>query len=192
MNTTNEPKKNERVNFSSFFVILPFISCRQPDRKACPSSVKHNENGVMVYEQIPDFPSSGQDSNSVTNATFASKLMADFFFTSCPTICPVMARNMLSPFTLTFPGQYQTAAAFPHHRPPEGLCRPPCSVCPQPGVRSDKWFFVTGNKDELYEIADDYFNVVIEDPTCQPVSTTVLLWLLVDPQRHIRAYCQER
>ena len=173
-----------------FLVILLLSGCRQPDRSLPILSKAHNENGVMVYEQIPDFSFIGQDSNLVTNATFAGKAyVADFFFTSCPTICPVMARNML---TIYERFQDSTKLLLLSHTidPRRDSVARLAQYARNLGVRSDKWFFVTGNKDELYEIADDYFNVVIEDPTLPAGFDHSGRFVLVDPQRHIRAYCQ--
>ena len=190
MNTTNEPKEKMKGLMPLFLVILLLSGCRQPDRSLPILSKAHNENGVMVYEQVPDFSFIGQDSNLVTNATFAGKAyVADFFFTSCPTICPVMARNML---TIYERFQDSTKLLLLSHTidPRRDSVARLAQYARNLGVRSDKWFFVTGNKDELYEIADDYFNVVIEDPTLPAGFDHSGRFVLVDPQRHIRAYCQ--
>lgn len=167
------------------------LSACQEQKEPLPILSKQKEvNGKLEYEQIPDFEFIGQDSNRVTNATFAGKAyVADFFFTSCPTICPIMARNML---TIYERFQDSTELLLLSHtidprRDSVGRLQ---QYARNLGVRSDKWFFVTGNKDSLYEIADDYFNVVIEDPTLPTGFDHSGRFILVDPQRHIRAYCQ--
>lgn len=49
-----------------------------------------------VYHTIANFQFVNQDSALVTNETFAVKIyVADFFFTSCRTICPIMKTQML-------------------------------------------------------------------------------------------------
>ena len=57
------------------------------------------ENGFQadtIYHTIPDFRFVDQDSNYITPATFEDKIyVADFFFTTCPTICPIMKTQML-------------------------------------------------------------------------------------------------
>lgn len=167
------------------------LSACQEQKEPLPILSKQKEvNGKLEYEQIPDFEFIGQDSNRVTNATFAGKAyVADFFFTSCPTICPIMTRNML---TIYERFQDSTELLLLSHtidprRDSVGRLQ---QYARNLGVRSDKWFFVTGNKDSLYEIADDYFNVVIEDPTLPAGFDHSGRFILVDPQRHIRAYCQ--
>src|SRR5437868_961361 len=49
-----------------------------------------------IFARIPDFTFVNQDSQQVTNQTFAGKIyISDFFFTTCPTICPKMRTQML-------------------------------------------------------------------------------------------------
>ncbi|MCB0564227.1 MAG: SCO family protein [Phaeodactylibacter sp.] len=144
----------------------------------------------MAYEQIPDFTFIGQDSNLVTNATFSGKAyVADFFFTSCPTICPIMTRNMLKIYE-RFQDSTQLLLLSHTIDPKRDTVGRLHQYAHNLGVSSDKWFFVTGNKDDIYEIADDYFNVVIEDPTLPAGFDHSGRLVLVDPQKHIRAYCQ--
>ncbi len=172
--------------------ILAFLlpSCQPPEKKLPILSKGKEIDGKMMYDQIPDFAFIGQDSNLVTNATFAGKAyVADFFFTSCPTICPIMARNMLRIYE-----RFQDSAELlllSHTIDPKrdsvGRLE---QYARNLGVNSDKWFFVTGNKDDLYGIADDYFNLVIEDPTLPDGFDHSGRFILVDPQRYIRAYCQ--
>ncbi len=173
-----------------FLIILLLFGCK-PEEKPLPILSKKKEvNGEMVYEQIPDFAFIGQDSNRVTNATFAGKAyVTDFFFTSCPTICPVMTRNMLKIYERF---QDSTELLLLSHTidPKRDSVGRLAQYARNLGVRSDKWFFVTGDKDEIYAIADDYFNVVIEDPSLPDGFDHSGRFVLVDPQRHIRAYCQ--
>ena len=175
--------------FATLLFLLVF-SCRQPEKQLPILSKGKEVNGQTVYEQIPDFAFVGQDSNLVTNATFAGKAyVADFFFTSCPTICPIMTRNMLEIYKHF---QDSTNLLLLSHTidPRRDSVGRLAQYARNLGVRSDKWFFVTGNKNEIYEIADDYFNVVIEDPTLPAGFDHSGRLVLVDPQRHIRAYCQ--
>lgn len=173
---------------SAFLLAILLASC---GKHRLPILNKaHEENGQLTYDKIPDFAFTGQDSSRVDNATFAGKAyVADFFFTSCPSICPIMARNMLRIYhhfenndkllllSHTIDPKRDTVARLRLYA--ENL-----------GVRSDKWHFVTGDKDALYEIADDYFNVVIEDPTLPDGFDHSGRFILVDPDRHIRAFCQ--
>ena len=49
-----------------------------------------------IYHTIPDFSFTNQYGKEVSLATFEDKIyIADFFFTTCPTICPIMKTQML-------------------------------------------------------------------------------------------------
>lgn len=141
------------------------------------------------YHQIPDFDFINQDSQRVTNATFADKAyVADFFFTSCPTICPKVKQQMLRIherfkeedqlllLSHSIDTRYDTVPVLKAYA--EKL-----------GVSSEKWHFVTGEHDEIYEIADDYFSIAIVNPDAPGGFDHSGRLILVDQNRHVRAFC---
>ena len=70
-------------------IALAALACNNTEpQKALPIIGNHDIQGEdTIYHQIPDFAFIDQDSQVVTNATFDDKIyIADFFFTSCPTI----------------------------------------------------------------------------------------------------------
>ncbi|HQU59340.1 MAG TPA: hypothetical protein PLU64_09090, partial [Saprospiraceae bacterium] len=74
-------KKSATLSLLLLALALLLSHCRE--RSLPILSKTHEENGKLVYEQIPDFAFIGQDSSRVDNATFAGKAyVADFFFTS--------------------------------------------------------------------------------------------------------------
>jgi len=146
-------------------------------------------DGDTVYHQIPDFRFVDQDSQFVTNETFAGKAyVVDFFFTSCPTICPKVKKQMLRVYkrfedendlrllSHTIDVKRDTVGRL--HSYAENL-----------GVSADRWHFVTGDKDEIYEIADDYFSIVLEDAEVPGGFDHSGRLILIDENRHIRAFC---
>jgi len=53
-------------------------------------------DGDTIRHEIPDFRFMDQDSQWITNETFADQIyVSDFFFTSCPSICPKVKKQML-------------------------------------------------------------------------------------------------
>src|ERR1700740_2497598 len=64
-----------------------------------PMITSHEENGKRVadtlYPKIPPFSFINQDGKTVTEKTFDGIYVADFFFTTCPTICPKMKAELL-------------------------------------------------------------------------------------------------
>ena len=57
------------------------------------------------------------------------------------------------------------------------------------GIKTQKWHLVTGDHDEIYAIADDYFSVAKEDPDAPGGFDHSGRLILVDPKRHVRAFC---
>lgn len=146
-------------------------------------------DGDTLYHTIPDFTFINQDSQTVTNADFAGKIyVADFFFISCPTICPKVKRQMLRLYERY---EKDDRIAFLSHsidvrRDTVGRLR---TYAEGLGVRAPKWHFVTGDKDAIYAIADDYFSIAVEDPSAPGGFDHSGKLILVDAQRRVRAFC---
>ena len=146
-------------------------------------------NGDTIFHTVPDFAFVNQDSQLVTNATFANKIyVTDFFFTSCPTICPKMKKQMLRLYE-----NYRDddrilllSHSIDTKRDTVGKLR---SYAAGLGVSSDKWLFVTGDKDQIFEIADDYFSIAKDDPNAPGGFDHSGRFILVDKNRRIRSFC---
>lgn len=145
--------------------------------------------GDTVYPTIPDFSFVDQDSQTVTNATFAGKIyVADFFFIHCPTICPKVKKNGLRIYekyknddrvallSHSIDIRNDTVAALKRHA--EKL-----------GIDAKHWRLVTGVHDEIYGIADNYFSVATEDPDVPGGFDHSGRLILVDKNRHVRSFC---
>lgn len=171
---------------------LSAFACNNPEppQKALPIIGNHDIQGKdTIYHQIPDFAFIDQDSQVVTNATFDGKIyVADFFFTSCPTICPKVKKQMLRIYDKykDEPRLMFLSHSIDPKRDTVGRLK---TYSENLGVDTERWRFVTGNKDEIYEIADDYMSIALEDPTA-PGGFDHSGWiLLIDKDRHIRSYC---
>jgi protein SCO1/2 len=140
-----------------------------------------------VYHQVADFQFVDQDSTLITPETFENKIyVTDFFFTSCPTICPVMKKQMLRIYEAfednnevallshTIDPEYDTVALL--HEYAQRL-----------GVKSDKWHFVTGEKDAIYEVAQKSYMVTADEDSNAPGGFIHSgAFILVDKDRRIR------
>ena len=58
------------------------------------------------------------------------------------------------------------------------------------GVDTKKWKFVTADKDSIFDLADQYFVSVVEDPTAPSGFDHSGRIILVDNKRHVRGYCE--
>lgn len=141
-----------------------------------------------VYHTIAPFRFVNQDSSVITNETFAGKIyVADFFFTSCRTICPIMKTQMVRVYE-----QVQGDAdvlILSHTIDPEydtvNLLR---DFANRLGVKSSKWHFATGqSKEYVFDLAQkSYFATAMEDKTEPDGFIHSGAFLLIDRQGRIR------
>lgn len=180
------------------FLLVIIIACGEVKQKyelpviGRSEVVEREVNGKTVYDTvyhtIADFRFVNQDSAIVTNATFEDKIyVTDFFFTSCPTICPIMKQQMLRIYAAyednpqvallshTIDPEYDTVALLKDFS--EKL-----------GVSSDKWHFVTGDQDEIYDIGEkSYLSVMAEEEGAPGGYIHSGAIILVDKDRRIRS-----
>jgi protein SCO1/2 len=144
-------------------------------------------NGDTIFHRIAPFTFVDQDSARVTNETFQGKIyVADFFFTSCRTICPIMKSQMLRVYEAT--REMPDVLILSHTIDPEydtvALLR---DFATRLGVQSQRWHFVTGVKDSIYKIAQtSYFATALEDKTEPDGFIHSGAFLLIDRQGRIR------
>jgi protein SCO1/2 len=174
-----------------FFCLLTLflLSCENSSNPLPILGERDVVNGDTVYHTIPGFRFIDQDSKFVTNATFAGKAyVTDFFFISCPTICPKTTRQMLRIYERFKEDDRLLMLAHsidPRRDTVAALARYANNL----DVMSAKWHFVTGNKDDIYEMADDYFSIAMEDPEAPGGYDHSGRLILVDKNRHIRSFC---
>jgi protein SCO1/2 len=153
--------------------------------------VEKEVNGEITYDtvqhKIAAFSFVNQDSVVITNETFSSKIyVADFFFTTCPTICPVMKQQMLRVYEVhkdnpefailshTIDPEYDTVALLNDY-------------ASRLGVSSSTWHFVTGDKDEIYDIAEEsYLSIADEDESAPGGFIHSGAFILIDKEGRIR------
>lgn len=160
-----------------------------------PKSLPHLGNieiikGDTIYHTIPDISLLDQDSQIVKISSFGNKIiLADFFFTSCPSICPRVQKEMLR--------------LYDHYKADDRVIMISHTIDQRNdsvsvlnryaynlGVDTEKWKFVTGEKDSIFDLADQYFVSVVEDPTAPSGFDHSGRIILVDKNRHVRGYCE--
>lgn len=177
-----------------FFLLLTggLAACFQsPQKKTLPILGERDISpaGDTVYPKVPDFAFVDQDSQVITNASFQDKIyVVDFFFIHCPTICPKVKKNGLRIYekyktddrivilSHSIDTKNDTVAALRKH-------------AQKLGIDSKRWHLVTGSKDAIYGIADNYFSVAREDPDAPGGFDHSGRLILVDKNRHVRAFC---
>lgn len=186
-NSQNSGVGSQKVFRAILFVGILIISCA-PKEDRLPIFGQREVVGTdTVYHTIASFSFVDQDSVEITNTTFKDKIyVADFFFTSCRTICPIMKSQMLRVYEVTkdmpdvlllshtIDPEYDTVALL--HDFAERL-----------EVESNKWHFVTGVKDSIYKIAQtSYFATAMEDKSEPDGFIHSGAFLLIDKLGRIR------
>lgn len=140
-----------------------------------------------IYHTIAKFQFVDQDSALVNNETFKDKIyVADFFFTSCRTICPIMKTQMMRVYEAT--QEMPDVLLLSHTIDPEydtiALLH---DFAERLDVESKRWHFVTGIKDSIYKIAQtSYFATAMEDKTEPDGFIHSGAFLLIDKKGRIR------
>lgn len=176
---------------------LFFFSCEQKrkDEKlpflGRKKIVERKEGIKSFYDTIPhkiaDFRFVNQDSNWVSNETFENKIyVADFFFTSCPTICPVMKKQMLRVYDKF--NQNEKFAILSHTIDPKyDSVKVLKSFADNLDVKTETWHFVTGEQEEIYNLGETSYMVTAgaeEDAPGGYIHSGA--FLLIDMNRHVR------
>lgn len=129
-----------------------------------------------------------QDGNQVSQALFNGKIyVADFFFTTCPTICPLMTSQMLRVYE-AFPDQQDllllSHTIDPEHDSVEVLY----DYAKRLGISTSRWHMVTGPKNEIYDTAKRYMLAAMEDKQAPGGFIHSGSFCLVDQNGQIRGY----
>jgi protein SCO1/2 len=180
----------------SLFAVL--TNCEIPNPKklgyqGIPTFEKKVVNGdtvtVEVPFTVPTFRFMNQDSAWVTNATFENKVyIVDFFFTTCPSICPKMTKQMLRIHDafetddrvalLSHSIDYLTDSIPVLQEYAEKL-----------GIENAaKWHFVECDRDQTYAMAKHYMNTAVENEDAPGGYEHSGYLVLIDKDGHLRSY----
>ncbi|MCY4419015.1 MAG: SCO family protein [Cytophagales bacterium] len=137
--------------------------------------------------RIQAFRFMNQDSLWVDNQTFKEKIyVADFFFTTCPAICPIMKNQMLRVYEKY--DSEERVSLLSHTIDPIYDTLPLLrDFASKLGVETQKWHFVTGDMDSIYHIAKhSYFAWAEADDQAPGGYLHSGHFILVDNKRQIR------
>lgn len=148
------------------------------------------ELGEPIEHTIRPFSFMNQDSQIVNNETFKDKVyVADFFFIHCPTICPEVKANMKFMYdelidndevlflSHSIDTKYDTIPALKEY-------------ANKLEIQTDKWHLVTGEKSDIYAIAEDYVSSAKEDVGAPGGYDHSGYLVLVDKKGHVRSFAR--
>lgn len=153
-----------------------------------PDWIEPGSDSLKNYHRIPDYTLINQLGDTVTEKTLAGKIyVTDFFFTTCPGICPKMTSNMelvQQAFLEDDEIMLLSHSVTPEWDKPEVLY----DYAETKGINSDKWILLTGDRKTIYDLGrKSYF--VEEDQGLDRTEDEFLHtenFVLVDQNRHIR------
>lgn len=158
---------------------LPFINAVAESRnKQVDSSGRH---------VISDFSLTDQTGKTVSRKDFANSIfVADFFFTNCKSICPVMSSQMSRVYT-AFKGNPEVKFISHTVDPARDTVESLAAYAQHYGADAAQWHFVTGEKPVLYELArKSYFVSATEGSGGSDDFVHSQLFSLVDKEGYIR------
>ncbi|GGG35681.1 SCO family protein [Bizionia arctica] len=144
---------------------------------------------VKKYHKIADFSLTNQNGETITQDTYKDKIyVADFFFTTCQTICPIMTDHMaiIQKEIMNDPDVMLLSHSV----------TPVIDSVPQlkkyaikKGVNDAKWNLVTGDKKQIYSLARKSYLAVKTDGNGDEFDMIhTENFMLIDKKRQIRGY----
>ena len=182
--------KLEKITLLFLLLILPAIMYFYLT-KGYNNFIKLEVIGEVDYS-IDDFSFINQDNDTITKDSLTGSIyVANFFFTSCPSICPIMTRNMsyLQDKLSVFPNiRFLSHTVDPDNDTPKKL-RSYVSLMQQKNININlsNWDFVTGDKDKLYQSAADYFVNASVDSLAPGGFLHSEYFILIDKQGRVRS-----
>ena len=164
---------------------LPIYQPAMVNYELVDSSLQH----IKKYHKIAPFSLINQNGLNITDSDYSNKIyVADFFFTTCPSICPKMTANMgliqedirtdnqvlLLSFSVT--PEIDSVAQLKRY-------------AIEKGVIDSKWNLLTGDKKEIYELArKSYLAVKTSGDGGEHDMIHTENFILVDPEQRIRGF----
>ena len=188
------PSKNNNVRalfgFLLILTTLIVVSCSNQRNSSLPVlGNKDIIDGDTIYHTVRDFSFIDQDSMPFSQSSLDDKIyVVDFFFISCPTICPKVKKQMLrvhESFRDTEDLMLVSHTIDTKRDTVERLRAYAQSL----SIDTRTWKFVTGDRDEIYSIAEDYFSIAKEDPDAPGGFDHSGRLILVDKEKKVRSFC---
>ena len=165
--------------------VLPIFQPAQVNEELVDSTIQH----VKKYHTIADFSLINQNGKTVTQDTYNNKIyIADFFFTTCQTICPIMTDHMIilqNKLKLDKDVMLLSHTVTPEIDSVAQLKK----YALNKGVLDSKWNLVTGDKKEIYQLArKSYLAVKSYGDGGEYDMIHTENFILVDQKKRIRGY----
>ena len=163
---------------------LPIYQPAEVNEKLVDSSVIH----VSKYHKISDFELTNQNGQIITHKFYKNKIyVADFFFTTCQDICPIMTKNM---YRLQEELKDDNDILFLSHTviPEVDTVQQLKKYAVENNVDDSKWNLVTGDKKQIYDLARKSYLAVEDTEYGKFDMIHTENFMLIDKKRQIRGF----
>ena len=164
--------------------VLPIYQPAEVNEKLVDSSIIH----VAKYHKISDFKLTNQNGKEITQANYKDKIyVADFFFTTCQDICPVMTKNM---YQLQEELKNDNQILLLSHTviPEVDTVEQLKEYAIENNVDDSKWNLVTGDKKQIYELARKSYLAVEDSNYSEYDMIHTENFMLIDKEKQIRGF----
>jgi protein SCO1/2 len=182
---------------TSIVILALFYNALKPKEKLAiyqPSMVNYELVDSTLqhkkkFHKIAPFSLTNQNGLTVTEKDYMNKIyVADFFFTTCPSICPKMTANM-GLIQENIKTDNQVLLLSFSVTPEIDSVQQLKSYAIEKGVIDSKWNLLTGNKKEIYELArKSYLAVKNDGDGGEHDMIHTENFILVDPEKRIRGF----
>jgi protein SCO1/2 len=176
-----------------FLILVVLISCKD-NKKHLPYydtpdfTPKWEMSNEKTFHQIRPFKLTNQENQTFTEKDIEDKIcVADFFFTTCPGICPKMTKSMAD-IQKEFINDDEILLLSHSVTPDIDSVAVLKAYAQEKKVNFKRWKLLTGDKNEIYELGRKYY-FVEEDEGIKKGNDIFLHtenFVLIDKQRHIR------
>ena len=185
-----------RLIYTCILIFTMVFSCNQVNEKQLPiynpvdfeqKLVDKSLRNINKNHTVSDFNLTNQNGDVITSKDYENKIyVVDFFFTSCPSICPIMTNNMLK-IQDEFIDNSQVMLLSLSVTPEIDNVEILKTYAEEKGVNDSKWNITTGSKKHIYELARKSYFAVVEqgDGGLQDFIHTPN-FILVDTKKQIR------
>lgn len=169
------------------FIFLVVLGCQQEKKLPFLGPKEIGKQGDTLYHKIPDFKFLNQDSLWISEKDMAGKIyVADFFFTTCPTICPKMKTQLLRIYDKF--AEDDRVRILSHTIDPEydGV-RVLKEYAKKLNITSPRWNLLTGKKSDIYRLGEKSYMVTAQEDANEVGGFVHSgAFILVDQNRHVR------
>ncbi|WP_318309541.1 SCO family protein [Flagellimonas crocea] len=198
----NNKKKHTYIWVSAIILIFGIFAVYEITKRVKGGNVVENDRMSQVGKnaevgfvesqgekrRVPDFSFYDQDSVLITNKDYLGKVyVVEFFFTTCPTICPVMTKNLVE-LQETFKDDDDFGVASftinPRYDTPSVLAQ----YAKKYGITDKDWHLMTGEQEKIYQLAHEGFYIFASETEDAPGGFEHSgMFALVDKNGYIRS-----